>query len=210
MMLGRDYNSNLTRTGTWHQQGENDMTHPFEKLPAVHRRRLYWGFFVLTFACIWAGGELAKGFASKVGPDGDSYNIVPFELAHSPEQAAKIMAVWGEDGIRAAVFQTYADYIFLVMYSSVIALGILAVVSGLPDNSLWVKIGRFLAWGQWGAGLCDAIENAAMLVSLNGTPSAPYTQIAYYFATVKFTLLGVGLAFLLIGLPLQFRDREGR
>ena len=186
------------------------MVHPFERLPASRRRVLYWVLFVSTFACMGLLAFLGQGFSTKTGPDGETYDIVPFELARTPEQASAIMAVWGAEGVRSAIVQTYADYLFLVLYSSVIALGILAVVSGLQEGSLWLKAGRGLAWGQWGAGLCDAIENAAMLVSLHGTPSAPWTQIAYGFAVVKFTLLGLGLAFLLIGLPLQFRDREVR
>ncbi|MBI1319690.1 MAG: hypothetical protein GC168_12190 [Candidatus Hydrogenedens sp.] len=183
------------------------MTHPAELLGAPARRRLYWFLFVATFAWIGVMQYLAKDFASIAGPKGETYDIVAFELAHTSERAAAILAVWGDSGTAAALVQTYADYVFLILYSSLIAMGILAVVSGLPEKSGWLRTGRTLAWLQWVAALCDGIENAAMIVSMKSGPVVPLPQVAYYFAAVKFGIIIAGLLFLLIALPVQYRDR---
>ena len=49
-------------------------------------------------------------------------------------------------------------------------------------------LGPPLAWGALGAAGCDAVENAALLLILDGHTGQPWPAIAFAFATVKFAL----------------------
>lgn len=182
------------------------MRHPFEVFDPAVRRWLYWIFFAATIAMSVALTNIGATFAEKRGPTGRSYDIIAFELAHTPGRAAEIVETWGRDGIAAARLQTYLDFGFLMLYSNAIALGVISIMSAAADRSFIPGLGRALAYGQWVAGLFDAVENLALLQILNGDVGSPWPQIAYYFATIKFALVGLGLLYILIYLPYAGRE----
>jgi len=179
-----------------------------ERLPPATLRRVYWCVLAGTFGGMLLLQYLAQGFQHKENPEGESFNIVQLEFAHTPERVETIKETWGKDGIRAAIRQTCVDYLWLLFYSLAIALGALAVVSGEPPGSRWRISGRIVAGLQPIAALLDATENTAMLVSLYAPATSPYPQIAYYCAAVKFLFVVVGILFVLVALPLRFTDRD--
>jgi len=62
-------------------------------------------------------------------------------------------------------------------------------------------VGYFLAWGQWLAGLFDAVENYALLTLLQGAavegvvPDSAAATLARQCALLKFGLIAVGLIY---------------
>jgi hypothetical protein len=186
------------------------MTHPFECIPAATRRILYWATLLSTLAVATALGIMAEGFTSQTGEDGTSYDILAFEFAHYPGNARLILDTWGEEGIAAAKRQTILDYLFLLLYPNAIALGILAVVSGMAPGGWIPTIGRSLAWAQWLAGMLDATENAMLLKILHSGPGSPAPEIAFYCAAIKFAIVIGGLLYILLCLPLLWKPETPR
>ncbi len=59
---------------------------------------------------------------------------------------------------------------------------------------------------QFVAALFDAIENIALIKLLLGSNNSLFPSIAYYFASIKFVLIAIGIIYIIIGLlTLQFQ-----
>lgn len=123
-------------------------------------------------------------------------NIVQFEFAKTIETATSIITVWGAEGAAKATTSIYLDFVFIVLYCSAIMLGC-KVTAQFSKRELLIKIGSALALFIWVAGLCDVIENIAMLKTLESI-SQTTTSIAFYFAAIKFSIVGVSLIFIMI------------
>jgi hypothetical protein len=140
------------------------------------------------------GGPLQESRTAK----GHRSDIVSFEIAGTPECSGAIMDSWRERGVVAfAKWGTWLDYLFLLCYPNLTALGITGLLS-LPMSNAWRSVGRGLAWSQWLVLVSDATENAALLRILYGTATAPWPQMALVCATIKFGFLAAGLAYLLL------------
>ena len=181
------------------------MPHPLERLSRTGFRRVYWISLLATAGMGALLTVTGAAFSAKEGPDGTTYDVISFELMRTPENAQAILSVWAPDGIEAAILQTKLDFIFLFCYSTLIAAGIVALYPGA--GRFWVTTGRALAWGQWLGGLADAFENAALLKVLSGAPESPWPQFAFAFAVFKFSMIGLGLLWLLAALPLAFQRK---
>jgi len=128
--------------------------------------------------------------------DPEPKGILAFEFAGDWATARQILTEWGEAGrIRAGV-SLGLDYLFLVLYSTAIALACLWAAGRLPHPALGVA----LAWAQWVAAGFDASENAALLAILLGARQGPWPQLARRCAAVKFVLIGSGTLYALGGL----------
>ena len=83
------------------------------------------------------------------------------------------------------------------VYSTTIALACVWGAAVLSAGR-WRILGLLLAWGLWLAAIFDAIENSALIVMLFGTVANPYPQMAYICAICKFSLIILGLVYILI------------
>ena len=129
-------------------------------------------------------------------------NIVQFELAKVVPSAQQIMDDWGTEGIAKARLSIYLDFAFILLYAWAIALGckISTVFSG--NNNL-MKAGAFFSRIIWFAGSCDIIENVSMLFTLSGINELTVTM-AFYFAVIKFLIVGVALLLILLSMGVGF------
>ena len=125
-------------------------------------------------------------------------NIVAFELAGSVASAQEIISDWGPDQIDKVKTGIYFDFGFILAYCSAFMFACRAA-SNFSGVQFFIKTGQQLAWIVWIAGLCDAIENIALLKTLNEVTQTS-TSIAFYFATIKFGILLIALIFVLISL----------
>lgn len=125
-------------------------------------------------------------------------NIVAFELAGNITTAQDIISTWSPEQIENVKTSIYLDFVFILAYCSafMFACRATATYSGVQ---YFIKIGQQLGWAIWLAGLCDAIENMAILRTLSEI-SQSSISIAFYFATVKFSILLIALIFVLISL----------
>lgn len=134
--------------------------------------------------------------------------IVSFELAGSADRSQEIQSEWGEDGRDAARQQLWIDYGFMLAYGAFLVLAASAT-RDLARSRGWrrlVSLGALAVPAGGIAAGCDAIENACLLLTLSDAGSwAPVT--ATVFATAKFALLLIAIAYILAGLAMRLGAR---
>jgi len=190
----------------------NMMKHPLQNIPSTSRKPLFWAFLAGTLILFAVFRVLDAPLRTPAAPNG----IVSFELAGTPSQAQAIIDSWHEMTVlvsdvagepvpgmvsRAysfAVFGLGIDYLFMPVYATALALGILLAAG---RHKSWFSIlGAWLGWGAFAAALFDAIENYALarMLLLNEVWT-PYPEVAAFSASVKFGLLLLGLFYALVG-----------
>jgi hypothetical protein len=181
------------------------MTHPFAWLSPAAQRRAFAVVAPLTVAVMVALDAIGRPLATEAAPLG----IVSFEFAGNLEDAARMLASWGEAGRVRAGLSLGLDYLFLVLYASAIGLGCKEVARRLaPPGTLAHRAGTGLAWGQVTAAGLDAVENVALIRLLMGSQTALWPPLAWWCAAFKFAFVIAGLAYVLLGLPLVLLRRR--
>jgi hypothetical protein len=134
--------------------------------------------------------------------------VVPFELAGSQERADEILAEWGEDGQDASREQLWIDFGFLVAYGTFLTL-LLLIGRDLARRRGWRRLAAIgavvVSFGALAAGF-DALENICLLLTLGGAGAA-FPPLATIFASCKFILLTVAIAYLLTCLAMRLGGR---
>jgi hypothetical protein len=97
-----------------------------------------------------------------------------------------------------ASFGLGLDYLFMPLYATALALGILLAAGW--HKGWFSGLGVWLGWGAYAAALFDAVENYALArMLLMNQVWSPYPQVAAFSASVKFLLLSLGLFYALVG-----------
>ena len=134
--------------------------------------------------------------------------MVPFELTGGQDRADEILSEWGDDGQDAARESLWIDFGFLLAYGTFLTLA-LAVVRDLARERGWRRLATIgavvVSFGALGAGF-DALENVCLLLALEGSGAA-FPLLATIFASCKFLLLTVAIAYLLAGLAMRLLSR---
>jgi hypothetical protein len=134
--------------------------------------------------------------------------MVTFELTGGQDRADEILSEWGEDGQDAARESLWIDFGFLVAYGTFLTLA-LAAVRDLARQRGWRRLaaigGVVVSFGALGAAF-DALENICLLLTLDGAGAA-FPLLATIFATCKFVLLTIAIAYLLAGLATRLLSR---
>jgi pimeloyl-ACP methyl ester carboxylesterase len=161
------------------------------------RRRWLW---VLGVASLGLFGGLAWLDTRMV--DAGGWGIVDFELAGSRHDVQRIVADWGAKGHDAARWSLWLDYAYLVVYGAFGALAV-AAVRDLARRREWRRlagIGRFALAFPIAAAACDALEDAGLLLSLDGHGGTVAPVAATAFAIAKFALLTLTVIYVVAGL----------
>ena len=90
------------------------------------------------------------------------------------------------------------DFLFLIIYASFIALLMHKLNERIWNNTRVYKLGVLLIWGVFLAALFDVIENFALIKLLLGDLQQSCSSIAFYFASMKFVLLILGVLFIVV------------
>jgi hypothetical protein len=124
--------------------------------------------------------------------------MVPFELSGGQHRADEILDEWGEEGQDAAREQLWIDFGFLLAYGSFLTFALTAVLD-LARKRGWRRLtaigGVVVFFAALGA-CFDALENVCLLLTLGGAGAA-FPLLATIFATCKFTLLILAIAYLI-------------
>ena len=188
------------------------MVHPLEFLPKYARKRIFLGFLAGTLILFSIFRVLDEPLRTSVAPSG----IVSFEYSGTPFQAQAIIDSWHEmayllssvkgESLSGFVSRAYSfavfglglDYLFMPIYATALALGVL-LAAGRHER-WFALLGAWLGWGAYTAALFDAAENYALarMLLINQVWS-PYPEIALICAMIKFVLLGSGLAYAFVG-----------
>jgi hypothetical protein len=179
------------------------MKHPLSAIPAHRRPLLFWLSLVLTVTVMAAMNLLGAPLQTAVAPAG----IVSFELAGNVSTAQAILDSWDDVAKISAGFNLGLDYLFLMLYSTTIALAILWLADSLKLTGLAWTLAGWLAWAQWLAAALDAVENGALLAMLVGEVSMPWPQVAFWTASAKFMLIALGLVYVLAALAIRLAPR---
>lgn len=169
------------------------MRHPLETVPNEYRKRLFFIFLFLTILLFAIFRVLDQPLRTSAAPNG----IVSFELARTPENAEYMLLSWSREGKFNAAFGLGIDYLFMPLYSFALAFGTLLAAG---RHAGWLKsVGVVAGYGAFAAALFDAVENYALFQVLLGHVFSPYSEIAFYCASLKFVLLIFGLLYALTG-----------
>ncbi|MCB8979425.1 MAG: hypothetical protein H6657_18605 [Ardenticatenaceae bacterium] len=172
------------------------MKTPFDWIATEKQKSVFIFLVVLTIIVMACLQILGKPLSTDAAPGG----IVSFEFAGDPATARAILDSWGVTGQVYAGLNLGLDFLFLFAYASSIGLGCLLVAQSLlPQGSLIHKMGLWLSWGLPVAAILDCVENYALIRLLLGSTSAVWPTVARWCAIPKFTLVVLGLLFVLIG-----------
>jgi hypothetical protein len=134
--------------------------------------------------------------------------VAPLEVTPSVAVAKNIVDDWRAKGaLDAARIGTYIDFPFIVAYSA--AFWFFCVWAGLalaPHDERWLAYGR--AFGRAGvlAGALDFfVENPGLLLEMNGTYNPAVTVVKAIGASVKWLLVLLVFAFLVISFIIWLR-----
>lgn len=121
--------------------------------------------------------------------------IILFELA-GPQSSPEILRRWGTDGQRAARASLLLDFPYLVAYTTLgVRLTARAAAALGARSTRLARFGPAVAAVQIAAGVCDAVENAALLGVVARGGDAQLATLARNSALAKFAGLVLGLAF---------------
>jgi hypothetical protein len=132
--------------------------------------------------------------------------IISFELTGGEDRAGEILAEWGEKGQDAARESLWIDFGFLIAYGTFLTLA-LAATRDLARDRRWprfARVGRVVVYFGALVAAFDALENICLLLTLDDAGEAS-PLLATVFATCKFILLAVAIAYLLAGLAMRLR-----
>jgi hypothetical protein len=168
--------------------------HPLSFIPDSNRKRVFYIALAATLI-VTAAFQLVLDppLKTAAAPNG----IVSFELAGSPLKAQEIISSWNTTAQLYAAFGLGFDFLFMPIYATAIALGVLLAAGRHPG--WFASLGVWVGWGAFAAMLFDAAENICLFNLLLGNPGASYASMAALYATLKFGLILLGIAYALIG-----------
>jgi hypothetical protein len=170
------------------------ITHPLAFIPNNNRKRVFFIFFAATLIVMAVFQFiLDPPLKTAAAPNG----IVSFELAGSSLKAQEIISSWDANAQLYAAFGLGFDFLFMPLYATAIALGVLLAAGRHPG--WFASLGAWVGWGAYAAALFDAAENVCLFNLLLGNTSASYASMAALYATLKFGLILLGIVFALIG-----------
>ena len=170
--------------------------HPFGWLPVEIRRRVFVALALLAIALTLLMNALGAPLRTAAAPLG----IISYEFAGTIPAASDILSSWGPRGQALAGLSLGLDFLYIVAYASTISLGCVLVAQRWLDRSRWMAVfGVALSWAVLVAGLLDVIENVALIQVLLGSSSESWPVLARWCAAGKFAIVGLGLAYVVIG-----------
>ncbi len=181
------------------------MQHPFQKLSSTQRRYLFWVALGLTALAAAVLQSIDAPLKTTAAPQG----IVSFELAGTQKQVQAILTSWNTQARLYAAFSLGFDYLFMLLYASTIALGVLWQAE--QASMLWKRMGVALAWSMGIAGMADAIENVLLWKILLERAPDFFPPLARMAAMLKFSIIGLALFYFLAMLIMRgFKKGRGR
>ncbi len=170
------------------------------------------GIFVFAGTLIMAYVMAESGKSLKT-PE-TAMGIINLEFASTKHKVNMVLNAWSYpgtsklDNISVAIKNTWFDFIFLFFYSLMLFYACLSISNSF--TGFLNRTGKLLATGSLYAGLFDIIENAGMLISLNGHPSNMVAIITATFSVMKWTLVICAIVFILVTGPAYIVNRLKR
>lgn len=152
---------------------------------------LLWGLLALFLATMAGLGTIDQGLRVPASPLG----IVSFEFCGFADTCDAALSQWGARGQQLAMLSLGVDYLYLLVYSSLIWVCLQLCLPGLSPSLQ--RPTRLIAGLPFVAAAADAAENGCLIQIVLGDAHPLHGPAAGVFATFKFALLGIALAWLL-------------
>ena len=150
-------------------------------------------YFLGTIITVLVMRFLDKPLKNEIATNG----IVSFELAGSLQNSIDILNSWDANAKLYAGIGLGFDYLFMLMYSLLLYVLVKYLTSKFSNYSV-IKFGNILAIFMLIAGMLDAIENYSLIQLYLGNLDQMFSTVAYYSATLKFSVIGIGITYILI------------
>lgn len=158
----------------------------------LHLKFLLWVLITLFVPTMAGLAVIDSGLKVPAAPLG----IISFELCGFLSTCDATLQQWGVEGRQLAMLSLGLDYLFMVIYPSLVCVGLLLVVASVPARA--AKLTRSLAWIALLAGAADAFENYFLIrVVLTGS-GASHGVLASICSAIKFSILGITLGWLIL------------
>jgi len=167
---------------------------PFSKLTKNQEKKLTRTLLIVTVICI----AVLKYLDQFLINDTCTGGIVSFELSKDLETAGSYLNSWGEQGKIAVSIGLGFDFLFPIAYTSLIGLLIHKLNEKLWSKSSFLSIGNGLIWLVFLAGIFDYIENIGLINLVLGNMEQHWVSIAFYFATIKFIIILIGILYIIV------------
>jgi hypothetical protein len=180
------------------------MHHPFENIQPQKLKLYFWPLLAATLVIMVLMNVIGAPLITSQAPSG----IISYELAGSIPNATAILNSWNQDARLHAAFSLGFDYLFMLAYSSTIAMA--CVWAGrILERRKWplADVARPLAWAQWLAALMDGLENLGLTLILFSSAVSPWPEIARWSAILKFSLIFLGMIYAFYGLAVSLLSR---
>lgn len=169
-------------------------THPLAFTPDNNRKRVFFIFLAGTLLIMAIFRfVLDPPLQTEAAPQG----IVSFELAGSQLKADEIITSWDATARLYAAFGLGFDFLFMPVYATAIALGVLLASGRHPGR--FATVGAWVGWGAFVATIFDAAENICLFNLLLGNSGPNFAGMAALYATLKFGLILLGIVYALVG-----------
>jgi len=124
-----------------------------------------------------------KPLINRTTPNG----IISFELAKTFSNSEIILTSWEQTEKQYAALSLGLDYLFMFAYSLFLCLSILIISDSFKNRNHFLFLsGFYLAWLQLLAAIFDGFENYFLIKLLFGSQLELFSQLAFYFASIKF------------------------
>ena len=170
------------------------LTSPFSVLNKPFEKKLTFVLLLLLLLTISA----MFYFDSFLKNDVAEYGIVSFELAKNIDSSVSILNSWNEKAKTFAGLSMGFDFLFLIIYASLIAILIHRLNEQLWKGKTFYRLGVMLIWLSFAAAIFDVIENIALIKLLTGNLKQVWSSLAYYFAIPKFLFVILGILYIII------------
>lgn len=170
-------------------------------------KRLAIGLVLLAAV---AAGMIAIGTINRPLKQTCTNMVLPLELTPSTSVARNIVEDWQKKGaLDAARNGTYIDFPFIVTYAATFWFFCLwAGLALAPHDPRWLAYGRAFARAGVLAGALDFfVENPGLLLEMNGTYNPAVTAAKALGAWIKWLLVVLVFAFLVISFVTWVRIR---
>jgi hypothetical protein len=160
----------------------------------MSRRRALIVSGVVAFGLLGVLAALDARMHDAGGP-----GIIGFEVAGSQDAAREILSDWGRKGHDAARLSLWLDYPYLIANAIFLTLAVRAIRDGARRRgwatTAWAG-GPIAALPSLAAGF-DALEDVGLLLALGGHGGNAAPLLALLFASTKFLLTGIVVAYVL-------------
>jgi len=128
--------------------------------------------------------------------------ILNLEIAYNISKTTAVINAWSPskelDNISLAKVNTYWDFLFLFFYAGFLFIACKKIAAN--STGPVASAGNIIAKAALGAGFLDILENAGMLITLNGYPSSAVSFCTTFISIIKWGLAIIAVIYVLTGL----------